>query len=156
MMRFPVPQFINVEDKVAGPLTWKQLYWMIAMTIFILLLWRALSFFSFILSAPLVIGLFGALAFYKPWGQPLLKVFWYALVFVFRPKMYTWQRFSQSEKILASPEEKIQKKISPNKEKTTNAIHNYASLLDNPELFTPQKPLTSKKKRGILNLFSKK
>ena len=42
-MLINVPQYIDVEDKVAGPLTLKQLGWMLAMGIILLILWNVFS-----------------------------------------------------------------------------------------------------------------
>lgn len=154
MLRFPVPQYINVEDKIAGPLTWKQLYWMIAMVVILLLLWRALSLIPFIVIATFVITLFCSLAFYKPWGQPLLKIFWFALVFIFQPKKYIWKRFSSSSRTLGSSEENIPTNTSSKRETYTEKIthlRKYADILDNPSKENAL-PLTQEKKHAILNI----
>ena len=42
-MLFNVPQYIDVEDKIVGPLTGKQLLWMIGMGIMLLVLWNTVS-----------------------------------------------------------------------------------------------------------------
>ncbi len=70
-MLINVPQYIDVEDKIAGPLTAKQLGWIVGLGIILLVLWNMLPKpVFFILGLPLSV-LFVALAFYKPYGQPL-------------------------------------------------------------------------------------
>jgi len=87
-----VPQFIDVEDKIAGPLTWRQLGWMMAMAGIILVLFtlfdRALAI---VITIPTVL-LFLALAFYRPNGFPLSAFIGQAVYFMFRPKMALWER----------------------------------------------------------------
>lgn len=91
-MMFSVPQFIDVEDKVAGPLTWKQLGWMIGMGAAILLIFAIFdTSLSIVLSIPVVL-LFCALAFYKPNGFPLTSFIGSGTFFLFRPKIAVWER----------------------------------------------------------------
>jgi len=62
-MQFQVPQFIEVEDKIFGPLTFKQFVYMAGGAGLAYLLWRVLPF---LLAAPLIMGAIGlgaALAF---------------------------------------------------------------------------------------------
>ena len=73
-MRFQVPQFIEVEDKIFGPLTFKQFIYTgggvgVCVILFILLP----KFLAILLSLPVL--LFGAgLAFYKVNGKPFVAV----------------------------------------------------------------------------------
>src|SRR5579884_2136211 len=57
-MQFPVPQFIDVEDKIIGPLTLKQLGLLFGGGILIAFLFKLLylTFFFFILALPLIIA----------------------------------------------------------------------------------------------------
>jgi hypothetical protein len=91
-MLFNVPQFIDVEDKVAGPLTARQIFWMVGMGAVLFIVW---TFFNtptfFVLSIPIII-LFALFAFYRPYNQSLLSFTINALMFLFRPKIYMWDR----------------------------------------------------------------
>lgn len=89
---FNVPQFIDVEDKIAGPLTVKQLLWLIGMTGVLLVIFFALDGAVMIITAVPVVLLFIALAFYRPNGQPLIAYFGNAFLFLFRPKVMMWDR----------------------------------------------------------------
>ena len=91
-MTFNVPQFIDVEDKIAGPLTWKQLLWMIGLGAVLLVLFNAVTTtFFFILAIPVVL-LFAALAFYRPNNQPFIIYIIHGAMFLFRPKVAVWER----------------------------------------------------------------
>lgn len=92
-MMFNVPQFVDVEDKIAGPLTAKQLLWMVGMgaAILVVRLLTGGGAAMYILSVPVVV-LFILLAFYKPNGQPLILFVIHGIFFLFRPKVMMWRR----------------------------------------------------------------
>lgn len=91
-MQFSVPQFVNVEDKIAGPLTWKQLLWMIGMGAALMTLFSIFETgFALVIGVPVAL-LFVALAFYKPNGFPLSTFIFHAILFLFRPKVAVWER----------------------------------------------------------------
>ena len=91
-MQFNVPQFIDVEDKIAGPLTWKQLLWMIGMGASLMVLFGVFATtFALILAIPTAL-LFIAFAFYKPNGFPMTTFAFHGIIFLFRPKVAVWER----------------------------------------------------------------
>ncbi len=91
-MMFNVPQYIDVEDKVAGPLTAKQLGWMLACGGILFVLYSIFELIPFLIMALPIVLLFVALAFYRPNGQPFIKFLLYAILFLFRPKVAVWER----------------------------------------------------------------
>ena len=87
-----VPQYIDVEDKIAGPLTWKHLGWIFGGSGIMLIAFTFLERTTFFIIA-IPIGLFtAALAFYKPNGIPFISFLGYGFTYFFHPKTYTWQR----------------------------------------------------------------
>jgi hypothetical protein len=91
-MMYNTPQFIDVEDKIAGPLTWRQLGWMIGMGVSVFLIWATVGgVFAFVLGIPVVL-IFVALAFYRPNGQPMIGFAIHGFFFLFRPKVILWDR----------------------------------------------------------------
>lgn len=125
-MLFNVPQFIDIEDKIVGPLTAKQLGWLAAGALVLFFLWNSLDFSAFLLYGVPVAMLFAALAFYRPYGQPLIKFIWSTLVFFIRPKMYVWRRIAESfhhEKLPAIPKvEKTKPRIPQDKLKEVSSL----------------------------------
>lgn len=89
---FNVPQFIDVEDKVAGPLTWKQLLWMIGMGAALLTFFNVFERTAFYVVAVPTVLVFVGLAFYKPNGIPMTRFIFYGVLFLFRPKISVWER----------------------------------------------------------------
>lgn len=89
-MQFQVPQFIEVEDKIFGPLTFKQFVYMGGGLGIAYILWRALPTF---LAAPLGMAFAGlgvALAFVQYNGQPFITAVEHAFFYLIRGKLYLW------------------------------------------------------------------
>lgn len=105
-MQFQVPQFIEVEDKIFGPLTFKQFIYCIGGLGAAYLLWRLLPIF---ISAPLILGVGGlaaALAFMEWNGRPFIVALENAFYFLLRSKLYLWnneQKTKKSAAALAKP-----------------------------------------------------
>ncbi len=104
-MMTSVPQFIDIEDKVAGPFSWRQLGWMVGMGAVLFLLYTVLSSGIFYIAAVPVVILFFALAFYRPNGMALPQFVFYSVSFLFRPKVIVWERpvLTQRQKTTAGP-----------------------------------------------------
>lgn len=105
MRQFQVPQFIDVEDKIIGPLTLKQFLYLlgggavivIARAIFIPVLFYAIAFIALIASL--------ALAFYKVNGVPFPKIVAAAFSYFSKPHLYLWKQEPLEKKKPPSTEE---------------------------------------------------
>jgi len=96
-MHYNVPQFIDIEDRIVGPLTAKQLLWLFAMGAVLFVMWMMIeSKFNFVVSAIPVAALFIALAFYRPYGQPFSKFIGSMFIFFVKPKIYIWRRGTEN------------------------------------------------------------
>ena len=71
-MRFQVPQFIDIEDKIFGPLTIKQFIYIAGGAGLSFILFRFLPLILTIPLALIVIGMSIALAFYQINNKPLI------------------------------------------------------------------------------------
>ena len=94
-MNFQVPQFIEVEDKIFGPLTFKQFAYLVggAGSCFILYAYVGkLSVFLAILLMIPIGGFFLALAFQKINGRPVIIILEAAVKYLTTKKLYLWQR----------------------------------------------------------------
>lgn len=112
-MRYSVPQFIEYETKIVGPLTWKQsLFIGIPGAIcFILYLTLAKTNFPlFIFLCLLLIGGGATLAFVRIGGRSLPVVFINFLRFNISPKIYLWTKGEKPIMVLRFEKKKIEKK----------------------------------------------
>ena len=129
-MLINVPQYIDVEDKIAGPLTAKQLGWLILLGIILLVMWNIVSGIAFFIVAFPVVILFLALAFYKPYGQPLGSFVLFGVMYFFRPKVYIWKRTSQKEAVVSQKVEVQNSAVTSNKQLSSQSLSDLAKLLD--------------------------
>ena len=91
-MQFQVPQFIEVEDKIFGPLTAKQFVYLAGGIGFFVAMWLILPFFlAVLIGAP--VAMFGAaLAFYKINERPFISVLEAAFLYFTKKKLYIWDK----------------------------------------------------------------
>jgi hypothetical protein len=92
-MRFQVPQFIEVEDKIFGPLTFKQFVYLAGGVGLAALLWILVPLK--IVAIPLIIAalsLSGSLAFLKINNKPFIEVMRSAIYFLLNHKLYIWRK----------------------------------------------------------------
>lgn len=111
-MHHQVPQYLDVEDKIIGPLTLKQFLYLLFGGGVIFLLHSILRFSVFIIIA-IPISLFVLLlAFYKIGRQKFTKFVINFLGFISKPNIYTWKK-SIPEKPEEEPVPEIVKKVKP-------------------------------------------
>jgi hypothetical protein len=91
-MRFEVPQFIDVEDKIFGPFTLKQFIYLAGGIGLGYVGYKIAPFpLSWILGLAFIA--FGAaLAFYKVNNQPFIKVIQSYLTYRLKNRLYIWKR----------------------------------------------------------------
>ena len=127
-MLISVPQNIDVEDKIVGPLTAKQLGWVAALGVILLIMWNMTPKpVFFIVGFPLSI-LFIALAFYRPYGQPLISFIIFGIMYFFRPKVYFWKRTPQKD--VSEQKKQIAENHLVKKQVTSESLKELAMLLD--------------------------
>lgn len=91
-MRFQVPQFIEIESKIFGPLTLKQFIYLAGGAGIIFILYTLLPFWLMIIFAVPVGAFAAALAFYKMNNQPFIKMVENALKFFSSSRIYIWKK----------------------------------------------------------------
>lgn len=92
-MRFQVPQFIEVEDKIFGPLTIKQFIYLVGGAGLSFLIYSLIGniYISIIFILPIVMFSV-ALAFYKINNKPFINVVEAAFKYFFGEKLYIWKK----------------------------------------------------------------
>ena len=91
-MQFQVPQFIDIEDKVIGPLTIKQFLYLLVAGVIIFIFYEIFNLFATIILAIPVIGIACALAFVKIHGQPFISILGNFFAFIRKPDFYVWKK----------------------------------------------------------------
>lgn len=102
-MKFQVPQFIDVEDKIIGPLTFRQFVYLAGGAGGSFVLYQ---FLPILLAIPLIlmmIALSVALAFYKVNSKPFIYIMEAAFRYASASKLYLWKK--ENKKPVAKSED---------------------------------------------------
>src|SRR3989344_7425796 len=92
-MQFQIPQFLDVEDKVIGPLTIKQFLYIAGSVGLAYMSYYFISFFGFEYIIGLgFLALGGALGFYKPNKKPFANMIESAFTYIKSARLYVWKR----------------------------------------------------------------
>lgn len=116
-MRFQVPQFIEVEDKIFGQLTLKQFIYLVggggmSFIVYVLIGNLAVAFVPILI----IMAISVSLAFYKVYGHfPLINVAESAFKYWRGNKLYIWK--------------KEERKAPPSTSSAAKEIKNYASVM---------------------------
>jgi hypothetical protein len=108
-MRFTVPQFIEHEIKIIGPLTFKQFTYLGIAGAICFMLYFSVPFSVFILACIFIGGGAAALAFLKVGGRPLPSIVVSFLKFNLAPKMYLWKKKEGTISMLKKAKPEIKK-----------------------------------------------
>lgn len=106
MAQYQVPQFIETEDKIVGPLTLRQFIYLAIAGLIIFFLFFILQLWVWVIISSALVAIAGSLAFLKYNGRPMHRVVVYALKYFWRPRFYIWKK---PEIQPATPEIKIPK-----------------------------------------------
>ncbi len=132
-MRFEVPQFIEVEDKIFGPLTWRQFLYLGGGVGMAVVMFFTLPFILFVVFGIPLAAIAGALAFYPVNNRPFAFFLEAIFNYVSRQRLYLWR---QKDNV-------VHKTILPQRFPTNNK----------PSYFTNHNPnSTNVKKKNITSL----
>ncbi|MEO5646303.1 MAG: PrgI family protein [Candidatus Paceibacterota bacterium] len=102
-MQFKVPQFIDMEDKVFGPLTFKQFAYLAGGAGLGYLAFHFLPTIIAIVVGPAVVIFAGALAFMKYNDKPFINVVESFINFYSHSRLYLWHKDSNRNNATARP-----------------------------------------------------
>jgi len=111
MQNFTVPQFIDVEDKIIGPITARQFIIMLFGFMLMILFYKIFDFSLFIFSSLLVFAITGMFAFFRVNG---MAFHFFVLNFIQtlkRPRLRLWNNEYNAMRI-------VEKEIEDNTENT--------------------------------------
>lgn len=94
-MEYQVPQFIEVEDKIFGPLTLFQFIYLAGGFGFAFAMWLLLPLWAAVILGAPVAMLGAGLAFYKVNDRPLMNTLEAAFEYALGNKLYIWEKKQQ-------------------------------------------------------------
>lgn len=98
MAQYQVPQFIEVEDKIFGPLTLKQFIWLAGGGGLCLLMFSLFPLYLTILLGVPIMAFSAGLAFFQINGRPLIYAVEHAAGYFFGHKLYLWKQRTAAPK----------------------------------------------------------
>ena len=112
-MQFKVPQFLEIEDKIFGPFTFKQFIYLAGGAGLCFVVYKLLGLLFGAIPILIIAGISLALTFYRPNNKPLLDMVEAGFKYTMQNKLYIWKR----------------RKNKPNNKKEITAKNEQAELL---------------------------
>ena len=96
-MRFQVPQFIDVEDKIFGPMTFKQFVYLAGGAGLSYILYKTLPIYVAVILILPVASLSLALTFIRINNKPFIEILQAFFLYLFQSKLYVWSKEMKKE-----------------------------------------------------------
>ena len=107
-MQYQVPQFIDIEDRIIGPLTLKQFIYLAFAAAILFVFWFLFKFYIWIIVALPITAIAMSFAFIKINDRPFLYFAIAAVSYFIKPRLYIFRTKPE-----VSEQEKIRKQIIP-------------------------------------------
>jgi len=134
MQQFIVPQFIDVEPRIIGPITVRQFILMVVGGIFIFLSFRFAGLPLFLLTTAVMAGIVFLFGFLKVNGAPFHEFLLNVMASFKRPSLRVWDKFLTDEEInqlLKKPvDEKIKEEIRRKEKLTGSRLAELSLIVD--------------------------
>lgn len=141
MQQFTVPQFIDVEDKIIGPVTTRQFIILLFTGLVIFILFKILTFVPFLVVGLILFGVGGMIAFIRINGQPFHFFLLNCLQTLRYPAIQIWDKTVtdaqlRASRVIPAPAPVL---IIPRKEAVTSSrLAEIALTVDTGGAYTPE------------------
>ncbi len=112
--QFLVPQFIDVEDKILGPITVRQFVIMLISVLFMFIEYQLAQFWLFIIEAIITFVIFAIIAFLKINGMPFHYFFLNLVQTTKRDKLRVWNKeltTAELKEYIKIDKQKVEKEV---------------------------------------------
>lgn len=124
MAQFLVPQFIDVEDKIIGPITVRQFVIMVVAGVLAVVEYKLLSFWVFVVVAFITVAAGATLAFVKINGRPMHYFLLNFVQTIKRPFRRVWNKAAYVSSVIEVKSEIAKEiKIETKKKRTIVGSH---------------------------------
>ena len=151
MPQFVVPQFIDVEDKIIGPITTRQFIMGVAATLLVFLSYKFADTVLFAIEALFIVGVYVLAAFIKVNGQPFYQFMLSMVRSLVRSQLRVWSKAGNVSAAVkqksASPEEEAFP-AAPKYRPRSQALSELSLLVDTGGKYRPEEILAQKKVSG--------
>ncbi len=135
-MNFAVPQYVDIEDKIAFRLTLKQLGWFGLAGLVMFLFWYFFEFWVFVVASVICLILAALFAFFRPAGLSLFSFLMKGVLYSASNKILWWDKGVEVLEMDKKPKKKEgddKKNNDENyleKKRTMEQLESIASILD--------------------------
>ena len=98
-MRFQVPQFVDIEDKIIGPLTLKQFIFYLIAGLFLVPIWVLFNVGTFVILAVPIVGIAALFAHVHFAGMNFIQLLYNGFMFFLGTRLYIWSRGSKTKEM---------------------------------------------------------
>lgn len=102
-MQFKVPQFLDIEDKIFGPFTFREFIYLAGGGGLCFILYKLLGFWLGAIPILAVGGFSAALTFYKPNNKPFLNMIEAGVKYAAQDKLYIWKKKAKKKEVKNTP-----------------------------------------------------
>ena len=96
-MQFKVPQFLDIEDKIFGPFTFREFVYLAGGAGLCFILYKLLGLILGAIPILIVGGFAAALTFYRPNNKPFVNMLEAWFKYLIQDKLYIWKDGGESE-----------------------------------------------------------
>lgn len=108
-MQFKVPQFLDIEDKIFGPFTFREFVYLAGGAGMCFITFKLLGFLLGIIPIILIAGASLALTFYRPNDKPLIFMVEAGFKYLIQNKLYIWKKEGDNKASLRNPSGEAEK-----------------------------------------------
>lgn len=131
MQQFTVPQFIDVESKIIGPITTRQFLILLGAAIAIAICYKVFDFSLFVTMAVIIFIIASVFAFTKINGRPFHYFILNATQTLRRPRLRVWNnKVTPVEQVQREPYVKTEVKAEPKEYYKTSRLAQMALIVD--------------------------
>jgi hypothetical protein len=94
-MQFKVPQFLDIEDKIFGPFTFREFVYLAGGAGICFVFYKWLGLVVGIIPILLMAGFSLALTFYRPNNKPLIFMLESGFKYLMQSKLYVWKKHAK-------------------------------------------------------------
>ncbi|MFH0987935.1 MAG: PrgI family protein [Parcubacteria group bacterium] len=139
--QFMVPQFIDVEDKIIGPVTTRQFVIMLAAVLVVFLFYKLFSFVYFVFGAFVVLGIAAVLAFALVNGRPVHYFLLNFLQTSKRPHLRIWNKtaYEENVNVVSSAIKEVPKPVVVQKDKSKSRLSDLTLIVNTGGVYEEDK-----------------
>ncbi|MCD6115216.1 PrgI family protein [bacterium] len=129
-MEYPLPQFLEIKPKIAGPLNFRQFMYLFGALLFLMIFYFTKPLFTFILIAIPTVIIAIVFAFVKVKGYTIPTLIIRALSFMAKTKVYVWKKDVSPAYVLPKKTKKEEKESTTPKLAEKSRLKELSKLVE--------------------------